>query len=423
MPRYKVLAKDPAGNRVQQVIEAVNQAEAASCFRGKNLTVVSIVEDTSAPSPKRAAAGGGGIEYKLIGGPPKPRIKSKDLVIFTRQMSTMISSGIQVLEALDILTEQATDPGFKLVLTRVVEDVRAGVDLSGALQKHPRVFTDIYVNMIRAAEAAGKIDEILNRLAEYMEASEKLRQQIFSAMTYPVVSIFLVLGIAMALLIGVVPQFETMFEQLLQGKNAKLPLPTRITLSISRALVANWLYALGGIIAFIVVLRWWKKTKNGAYAWDRMMLGLPVFGPLIQKIALSRFARTFATLISSGVNILPAMDIVAATSGNKVVERAVLASRDSIRAGEPLAKPLSESPVFPPMVVRMVATGEKSGKLELLLTKISQFYDEQVSATVEGLTSLIEPIMIGIMGLLVGGIVLSVFLPILEIQGKIGKKG
>jgi type IV pilus assembly protein PilC len=419
MPRFRVMARDASGNRVQQVVEAVNQDDARAQLRGRSLTVLSVVEDTHAPG-RAAGPKEGAIRYRIVGGPPKPRLKSQDLVVFTRQFATMISSGIPMLECLDILTEQVTDPGFKLIMSRIVEDVRAGVDLSQALAKHPRVFSDIYVNMIRAGEASGQLDEILLRLAEYMESSEKLRHQIKAAMTYPVVSICLVLLITIGLLVFIIPRFESMFENLPGGRES-LPSLTKGVLAISRALIQYWWAMLGGIVGIIVLIRVLKKTDNGAYFWDRMKLKLPIFGPLVQKIALSRFSRTFSTLLRSGVNILGALDIVSATAGNRVVERAVNASRDSIRAGEPLARPLGESAVFPPMVVRMVAIGEKSGALESLLEKISQFYDEQVSSAVESLTALIEPLMIGTMGLLVGTIVLSVFWPILEMQAQMRK--
>jgi len=424
MPRFKVLARDVSGNKVQQSVEAVNQAEARSQLRSRNLTILSVVEEASRGSPREAQQRQqGAIQYRFIGGPPHPRIKTKDLVVFTRQFATMVSAGIPLLECLDILTEQQVDPGFKLILSRIVEDVRAGVDLSQALMKHPKVFTNIYTNMIRAGEAAGQLDEILLRLAEYQESSEKLRSQIKSAMTYPVVSICLVLLITIALLVGVIPKFENIFASLSPKGTEDLPAPTKFVLALSRGVRANYVVILGGAFGLFVAIRTFKRTERGAYLWDRMMISVPIFGPLAKKVALSRFARTFSTLIKSGVNILGALDIVAATAGNRVLEAAVVASRESIRQGEPLAKPLGESPVFPPMVVRMVEIGEKAGRLEGLLEKISQFYDEEVSSTVEQLTALIEPMMIGIMGLLVGGIVLAVFLPILKLQGSLSKAG
>lgn len=418
--RFKILARDASGNRVQQVIEAANQSEAVAQLRGHNLTILSVVEDTKAPSkPPQPKAGE--IQYRLIGGPPKPRIKSQDLVVFTRQLATMISSGIPVLECLDVLTEQATDPGFKLILTHIVEDVRAGVEFSQALAKHPRIFSDIYVNMIRAGEASGQLDDILLRLAEYQESAEKLKNQIKAAMMYPIVSIVLVLAITIALLVFIIPKFEDIFNNMVGP--GKLPKPTKAVLFISKTISTYWWIILASVGGLWFVVRSYKHTKRGAYMWDLMKLKLPIFGALVQKIALSRFARTFSTLLKSGVQILGALDIVSATAGNKVVEQAVSAAKESIRAGEPLFKPLAESPVFPPMVVRMVAIGERSGALESLLEKISQFYDEQVSSAVESLTALIEPLMIGIMGLLVGGIVLSIFLPILELQSTLAGGG
>ncbi len=421
MPKFKVLARDASGNRVQQTIEAVSQNEARAELRRRNLTALSVVEDT-AKSTKAASMGAGEIRYKWGGliGPPVPRFKSKDLVVFTRQFATMISAGIPVLECLDILSEQAEDPGFKLIMTRVVEDVRAGVDLSQAFSKHRRIFTNIYTNMIRAGEASGQLDDILLRLAEYMEASEKLKQRIKAAMTYPVVSILMVVGIAGALLVFIIPQFESIFIGLLGSADA-LPLPTKMVLALSNFVRARWYVMLGIPFGIWFLVRAWKGTKSGAYWWDRILLSMPVMGGLIGKIALSRFSQTFSTLLRAGVNILGALEIVAATAGNRVVERAVLAARESIRAGEPLARPLSESSVFPPMVVRMVAIGEKSGALESLLEKIAQFYDEEVAASIESLTALIEPLMIGVMGTVVGGMVLAVFLPIFKIQGEMSR--
>jgi type IV pilus assembly protein PilC len=424
MAKFKVLARDVSGNKVQQTVEATTQAEARAQLRSRNLTILSVVEESSkgaARETKQKIAGG--IQYKFMGGPPRPKIKTKDIVIFTRQFATMVSAGIPLLESIDILTEQAEDPGFKLILSRVVEDVRAGVDLSSALMKHPLVFPNIYNNMIRAGEASGQLDDILLRLAEYQESSEKLKAQIKAAMTYPVVSICLVLLITIALLVGVIPKFESIFASLSPGGAADLPGVTKFVLALSRGMIGHYGKLILAAVGIYYAIKTFKNHKKGAYYWDLMMISLPVFGPLAKKIALSRFARTFSTLIKSGVNILGALDIVAATSGNKVLEAAVIASRESIRRGEPLAKPLGESPVFPPMVVRMVEIGEKAGQLEGLLEKISEFYDNEVSSTVEQLTALIEPLMIGVMGLLVGGIVLAVFLPILKLQGSMAKGG
>ncbi len=405
-------------------MDAASKEEVLTNLKRENLTVVSVAEDgqgaTTSPQGKGAPAAGGGksIFSMSFGGPPKPRVNGETLVIFTRQFATMIGAGIPVLECLSILEEQAEDPGFKSALRGVVDEVRGGGDLSQALARYPKVFVRIYTNMIQAGEASGQLDTILNRLAEYLEATEKLRREIKSAMTYPVVSLIMILGITVFLLVYIIPKFQEIFKAL----RVDLPLPTRIVLALSTILTTFWGQVLFMGVGMAMLLHFWKSTKSGAYTWDRLMLKVPVFGELTQKVALSRFAKTFATLLRSGVPILGALEIVAATAGNKVVEEAVNNARESIRQGENLAKPLAQSFVFPPMVVRMIAIGEKSGALEQLLEKISEFYDQQVEAMVEQLTALIEPIMIGIMGFIVGGIVLSIFLPIFKIQDALRKK-
>jgi type IV pilus assembly protein PilC len=341
------------------------------------------------------------------------RVKLQELVIFTRQLATMISAGIPLLEALEILAEQQDNPGFKAVLEDVVTQVRGGTDMSTALADHPRVFEDIYVNMIRAGEVSGQIDEILIRLAEYQEATAKLRSQIISAMTYPVISLLLIGGIVLFLLLVIIPKFKEIFISM----GVELPWITQALLDLADWMLAEWYIWVPGSIGLVVGLRAYSKTTFGRRQFDWIKLNLPIFGELFKKVALSRFARTFATLISSGVPILGALEIVASTSGNVHIEETVMAASESVRQGETLASPLAEKPkLFPPMVTRMVAIGEKSGALETLLMKISEFYDQQVEATVEQLTSLIEPIMICVMGVIVGGMVLAIFLPIFELQ-------
>jgi type IV pilus assembly protein PilC len=418
MPKFRYVARDPAGKQVTKTVDAPNREEVVSSLRAQNMQVVSINEERGEAAPKAKAAQKKGGLLSFSFGKAKPRVGSEGLVIFTRQFSTMISAGIPVLECLDILSEQAEDPGFKLVVEQIVDDVRSGSDLSAALGKHVVCFDRIYVNMIRAGEASGQLDTILQRLADYMEATEQLKREIRGAMTYPVVSMVMILGITVFLLVFIIPKFQDIFKAL----KVDLPLPTKIVLGVSTGLTDYWWNIILITVGIFMMVKWYKSTDSGGYVWDQMLLKLPVFGQLFQKIALSRFSKTFATLLKSGVPILGALEIVAATAGNRVVERAVNNARDSIRQGEPLAKPLAESPVFPPMVVRMIAIGEKSGALEQLLEKISEFYDQQVEATVEALTSLIEPLMIGVMGLIVGGIVLAVFLPIFKIQEALRKK-
>jgi len=409
MPTFKYIARDANGNRVEDKIDAKDADAASEALKRLSLTVLSMDKE------------GGGLFSLSFGGgakrDPKPRVSGADLVIFTRQFATMIGAGLPVMECLDILAEQADDPGFKAGLYKICNDVRSGTDLSSALARHPRVFTDIYINMIRAGEASGQLDTILMRLAEYMEASESLKRKIKSAMTYPAISLIMIFGITGFVLVFIIPKFKKIFSDM----GVELPLPTRIVLAISTVLTDYWYILIGVIVVAIVGIIQFKRTPKGRYVWDGLMLKMPVFGDLFQKVAISRFARTFATLLRSGVAILGALDIVASTAGNAILEEAVSASREAIRQGETLAKPLSDSPIFPPMVVRMIQVGEKSGALETLLEKISEFYDDQVDATVEALTSLIEPLMIGVMGFIVGGIVLSVFLPIFKMQQALGK--
>ncbi|MFH1422480.1 MAG: type II secretion system F family protein [Planctomycetota bacterium] len=402
MPDYKYIAKDSSGRKVSGTMNADSPVDVKQELRKKDLTIISLDEKSGQDKRKKI---------------PRPHVKSKDISVFTRQLSTMVAAGIPMLESLEVLAEQADDPGFRYCLEQIVADVRSGTDFSAALSHHPVVFKRIYVNMVKAGEASGQVEDILNRLAQYQEANDALKAEIKSAMTYPVVSIVMIVGIALFLLIFIVPEFKNIFSAL----GAELPAPTRILLSISdfmRTKVYIWLpIALGAIIGAIM----YSRTTAGAYAKDWLTLRLPVLGMLFRKVAISRFARTFSTLLQSGVPILATLEIVATTSGNKVIEDAVTQASQNIRDGEPLATPLAKSGVFPPMVTRMISIGERSGALETLSEKISDFYDQEVRTTVEQLTSLIEPIMIGVMGFFVGGIVMAVFLPIFSLTSNLGK--
>jgi len=399
MPKFKFKAKSAAGRSEAGGITARTEEEALAELRKRQLTSITLKVDR----------GGFGV---------KPGASTEDLVIFTRQLATMIGAGIPMMESLEILHAQAQNPRFAMVLDRVVEDIRAGSDLSAAMSKYPTVFSNIYLAMIRAGEVSGQIDEILIRLAGYMEEAQKLKNEIKAAMTYPVVSLCMIGGITLFLMTYIVPQFGTIFSQITDKSGNPLELPgiTKVTLGISNFLLTKWWLIILTIVGSVIAIKAYKKTPKGAYQWDWLMLRVPVFGQLFSKVALSRFSKTFATLIKSGVPILGALEIVSATSGNRVIMEAVDSARDSVREGNTLAEPLGRSPVFPPMVVKMIAIGERSGALESLLEKISIFYDEQVEASVKALTSLIEPIMIGMMGIMVGGIVLAVFYPILKLQ-------
>ncbi|RME05082.1 MAG: type II secretion system F family protein [Planctomycetota bacterium] len=416
MPDYAYEAKDAEGKVVRGSINASDENSAVSTLRRQNLTVTSLKVQTGKSKPKKTLWE---ILNSGIGsGPPKPRIKSQDMVVFTRQLATMLSAGIPLLECLEILQEQAQDPGFKLILEEVVSDVRSGSDLSEALKKHPKIFQRIYVNMVKAGEASGQLEEILDRLAGYQEAAEKLRSEIKSAMMYPTVSLCLVFGITIFLMMVIVPKFDTMFKRM----NVPLPGFTKALMFVSTQLRNHWALWFGSFFGSLIAVFAYFKTSQGQRVKDILVINLPVFGDLFRKVAISRFSRTFSTLIQSGVPILGALEIVASTAGNKLIEEAVLEASESVRQGETLAKPLSRSKIFPPMVTRMISIGEKSGALENLLEKISEFYDQQVEATVKTLTSLIEPIMIAIMGVTVGGIVLAIFIPILKMQKAVQKK-
>lgn len=411
MADFKYTVRDATGKKVTGTISAETEAEAKQDLRRQDYVIIAIEEKR-----KRAGVGKDIFRRKRA---PKARIKSKDLTVFTRQLSTMIAAGIPVLEALEVLADQADDPGFCHILGNVVEDVRSGTDLSASMAKHPSIFKRLFVNMIKAGEASGQIDDILNRLAEYQEANDRLKGEIKSAMTYPVVSITMIVGISLFLLVFVVPQFESIFKAL----NVDLPLPTLILLWVSNFLKTKAYIWVPAILLVVIGAVAYSRTGGGGYFKDWLILKLPVLGPLFRKVAISRFARTFSTLLQSGVPILATLEIVATTAGNKVIENAVTQASQNIRDGEPLATPLTKSGVFPPMVTRMVAIGERSGALENLLEKISDFYDQEVRSTVAQLTSLIEPVMIGVMGFFVGGIVMAVFLPIFSITGQLAGGG
>jgi type IV pilus assembly protein PilC len=335
-------------------------------------------------------------------------ITTRDIVIFTRQFATMINSGLPLVQALDILAEQSENKSLKDVTRTVVYDVESGHTLADALRKHPKAFTELYVNMVAAGEAGGILDTILLRLATFMEKNDALVRKVKGAMIYPGV-IFSVAGMAIViLLVFVIPVFQDMFA----GIGQKLPLPTLIVIGASDILKHFWWAIGGGLgIAFFAVKRYYA-TSAGKLNLDRLMLGFPVLGDLIRKSAVSRFTRTLGTLIASGVSILEGLEITAKTAGNRVIHDAVMESRASIAGGETIAAPLQKSKVFPPMVISMIAVGEQTGGLDEMLSKIADFYDEEVDAAVEALLSLMEPVMIVVLGVIVGGMVIAMYLPI-----------
>ena len=419
MPVYSYKAKKPGGESLSGTLNAQNESDAVGDLRRQGLIVISLSVQKGGGGSKGGKSSFLSVSGKKAPRKGKARVKTQEMVVFTRQLATMISSGIPLVEGIEILAEQTTNLGFKATLEEIAANVRAGKDLSQALGQHPRIFPNIYVNMVKAGEASGQLDIVLTRLAEYQEASAKLKAEIKAAMTYPVVSLIMVLGITLFLLVFIIPKFEEMFFSL----GVELPAITKGLLATSIFLKNYILYWSVGLILLIVFAIQYARTEKGQLLRDRLFLKMPVFGPLFSKVAISRFSRTFATLIQSGVPILGALEIVSETCGNRIVANAITKASESVRQGETLGEPLAEGGVFPPMVTRMISIGEKTGALETLLEKISDFYDEQVKTTVESLTSLIEPIMIGVMGFLVGGMVMAIFLPIFKMVGALSGKG
>lgn len=402
MPTFSYTARARSGAKQKGTLSAENRQAALQQLQAKGLQPDKLVES------KGMFSFGGGAAKR------NKRVKSADLLVFTRQLSTIVSAGLPLLQGLDILADQTDDPNFAAVIDGVSQDVESGETFSDALRKYPKAYPDLYVSMVRAGEAGGDLDGVLMQLADYLEATEDLRRRIKSAMTYPVVAFSMIILIASGLIIFVVPQFAEIFESF--GRD--LPAPTQILINISdflRTFIA-WVVMLGAGVGIYFFLKIYGSTKTGRFNIDAFKLRLPVFGDLLRKVAISRFTRTLSTLTRSGVAILQALEIVERTAGNEVYAKAIRESADSVRNGETLADPLARSEVFPAMVTRMIAVGEKTGALETMLMKISDFYDSEVRAKVDGLTSLIEPILIGMMGLVVGGIVIALFMPILQLS-------
>ncbi len=342
-----------------------------------------------------------------------PRVKSADVLVFTRQLSTIVNAGLPLLQGLDILAEQTEDPRFAKVIDQIGTDVEGGDSFSDALRRHPRVYSDLYVSMVRSGEASGNLDGVLLQLADYMESMEELKRRIRSAMTYPVVALSMILLIAAGLIIWVVPQFAEIFA----GFGQDLPLPTQMLIDVSNILRSIYALMIVGVgVMIVLAIRLYGQTKTGRYNLDSIALRLPVFGKLLRKVAISRFTRTLSTLTKSGVAILSALEIAERTAGNEVFARTIRQAGEAVRKGETLAEPLARSGEYPSMVTRMIGVGEKTGALEQMLSKISDFYDSEVRAAVDGLTSLIEPILIMMMGIIVGGIVIALFMPILQLS-------
>jgi type IV pilus assembly protein PilC len=392
MATFTYTARSFAGEMRTATLEAQSRDDVIAQLRRQRLNVVKIDEAT----PKKPARG---------------HIKMRDIVILTRQFSTMINAGLPLVQAMTILAEQSDNKVLSEIMRKVVFDVESGNTVADALGKHPKAFSDLYVNMVAAGEAGGILDTILMRLATFMEKNDALVRKVKGAMIYPSV-IMAVAGIAVTvLLIFVIPVFENLFS----SAGLALPLPTRIVMGASRFLKGYWYIVGGSIAAAVFMFKKYNATSDGRLKVDRTLLKVPVLGDVLRKSAVSRFTRTLGTLISSGVSILDGLEITAKTAGNRVVQDAIMESRSSIAGGDTIAAPLKKSGVFPPMVISMISVGEQTGGLDEMLSKIADFYDEEVDAAVSNLLSLLEPIMIVFLGVIVGGLVVAMYLPIFKL--------
>ncbi len=401
MATYQYVAKEKNGQTITGMLESGTESEAAELLHNKSLIVISIKHAKS----KVVAVGGG------------KRLKLDDLVVFSRQLATLIEAGIPLVQSLGILGEQVEKKGFQSIIASVRQDIEAGMSFCDSLAKHPKIFSEFFVNMAKAGEASGMLDEVLDRLSTYMENMASLNRKIRASLVYPAIVLSMAVIITIFLLVKVVPTFKGIFDML----GGKLPMPTQILLGISEFMRKYFLLAAGGLFLLGVIFTRYINTSKGRYNFDSFKLRMVVLGTLFRKVAVAKFSRTFSTLVKSGVAVLQALDIVSKTSGNKVIERAVMDCRDAVRNGEPINKTLSKTGVFPPMVCRMIGVGEQTGQLEKMLTKIADFYEDEVNAAVSGLTSMIEPLVIGILGVVIGGIVVALFLPIFTITQLVAK--
>ncbi|MDD5595601.1 MAG: type II secretion system F family protein [Candidatus Omnitrophica bacterium] len=401
MSIYQYTAKDRNGQTVTGTLEVNSEADVAEALHKKELIILSVKQ-----IKKQAAQSTGGGKVKL-----------DDLVIFSRQLATMIDAGIPVVQALGILSEQIENKNLQVVVANARKDIEAGLSFSEALAKHPLVFSDLFINMTQAGEASGMLDEVLDRLATYLEKTAALTRKVTSSLIYPAVVVSMSILITAVLLLKVVPTFKGIFDML----GGELPLPTRVLIGISEVLKNFFLPVIGLMVFGGFLFKKYINTTRGRLQFDSSKLKMPILGPLFRKVAVAKFSRTFSTLVKSGVSVLSALDIVSKTAGNKVVEQAISDCRTAVREGERISQPLAKSGVFPPMVTRMISVGEQTGQLEKMLTKIADFYDDQVDAAVSGLTSMIEPLVISFLGIIIGGIVISLFLPIFKITQLISK--
>lgn len=402
MPVYQWVAITKKGRKLKGELDVANEKIALNQLRKRNFDVQKLKE-----KPKDIFAN---ISFM------QPKVTNKDIVIFTRQFSTMIDAGLPLVQGLGILGEQLENPTFKRILQQITKDVEGGSTLAEAMKKHPAVFDNLFVNLIAAGEVGGILDTILRRLAEYIEKNERLKARIKGAMTYPIVVMAIAILVIAVILIFVIPVFEDMFASF--GK--ALPVPTQIVVNMSRFMKGNIHWCLLGLGALIYAFKKYRNSKGGRRTTDSLILKLPVFGMMLKKVAVARFTRTLGTMIQSGVPILDALEIVAKTSGNVILEEIIYEVRASIAEGQTIAEPLSENDIFPGMVIQMISVGEATGALDTMLEKIADFYGEEVDQAVEALTSMLEPLLMLFLGGSIGGLVVAMYLPIFQMAAAMG---
>ncbi len=391
MPIFTYTARATNGDLKTATIEAASRDAVVAQLRKMRLAVVKIDENAQKATKKGS-------------------VKIRDIVVFTRQFSTMVNAGLPLVQALDILAKQTENKTLSSITRQVMFDVESGYTLADSMAKHPRAFTSLYTNMVAAGEAGGILDVILNRLATFLEKNDKLIRKVKGAMIYPSSILAVAVGAIAILLIFVIPTFEDMFASV----GVPLPFPTRVVIGMSKGLQSYWWALIALFVGSYFMLKRYYASANGKLAIDKLLLKLPILGDVLRKSSVSRFTRTLGTLIASGVSILEGLEITARTAGNRVVQDAIMASRASIAGGETIAAPLSKSGVFPPMVISMISVGESTGGLDEMLSKIADFYDDEVDAAVGGLLSLLEPMMIVFLGVAVGGMIMAMYLPIFD---------
>jgi len=398
MPSFAYTALDDNGKTIKGKMEAESEALVMTKLHEQRYHILSLTEDKTR---SKQAAGSGS----------KRKVKLNAMVIFSRQFATMIDAGVAIVRCLDILEGQTKDPVLRPVIAACKKDVKGGLSLSDAFSKHPNVFSRLYVNMVKAAEAGGILDKILDRLSEFLEKEQEVRGKIKSAMIYPILVLVFAVSMVIALFILVLPKFKELFESM----NIQMPAATRMLFGISTVMREYWYVLFGGAAAMVMFYRWYRGTDAGSWQIDTLKLKFPVVGELVQKMAISRFSRTFATLIASGVPMMKSLEIVGETSGNRVISRAIENARSAIREGQKISTPLQQSGLFPGMVTHMIDIGEETGRLSEMLTKVSDFYDQEVDNAVKALTSMIEPCLIVVMGGIVGFIAISIMAPIFKL--------